>query len=270
MTTVMMVAAFVAAAGNAGTLAAQDSKGPPPAPGQAAPSGPAPAAPAADAERAEPANTSEPLNTAEPTSAAELLAAFAKIEGFEARFVEVKHLALLAAPLSSRGRLYFLRPGYLTRQIEGPEPSTLTISPTELRMSGAEGDESIDLRQSDKVRIFVTSLLQVFAGNQAALEASYEVAFTPAVRDGRPAEDAAGSEEMGVGEAGWALTLTPRDKPLTSILRGLTLRGRGHEVKEIVVREPNGDRTITRLEETNTRRAFTDEEKASLFGIGRQ
>ena len=209
-----------------------------PASGAAPQDAPAPASAAAPAAAA----------VAAPADAAALFAAFAKVEGLEARFREEKKLALLAAPLLSQGRIYYLRPGYLARVVEQPEPATLTITPSELRLSGRDGVETIALDQNDDLRAFVTSLVRVFSGDQAALEASYELAYTAQ------------------GPA-WDLTLTPRRPPLTEMMRGLDLHGSGVALERIVVREPNGDTTVTTVEKADPARRFTAEEKAALFGI---
>ena len=186
-----------------------------------------------------------------PQDASALLASFAKMNGLEAAFEEEKQLALLAAPLKSRGRLYFLRPGYLARVIEAPEPSTLTITPGELQMSGKDGIERIDLRQRDDVRLFVTSLLQVFLGDESALKVSFVVAFESSATDA----------------LGWTLTLTPRGPPLDKLMRELRLQGAGFAVTQIELREPGGDRTVTRIVKLDAARVFTDAEKTALFGI---
>jgi hypothetical protein len=201
------------------------------------PAAPPPAPPAA-----------APAPVAAPADAAALFAAFARVEGLEARFREEKQLALLAAPLTSRGRLYYLRPGYLARVVDEPEPATLTITPSELRLSGREGVETIALDQNDDLRAFVTSLVRVFSGDRAALESSYELAYSAQ------------------GPA-WDLTLTPRRPPLTEMLRSLELHGTGLLLDRIVVREPNGDTSVTTIEKADPAHRFTDEEKAALFGI---
>ena len=186
-----------------------------------------------------------------PADASSLFAAFSKVEGLEARFEEEKHLALLAVPLTSRGRLYFMRPGYLARHVESPEPSKLTISPDQLKLTGRDGEERIDLRQSDDVRLFVTSIVQVLLGDEAALKSAYEIAFEPGAAD-QPA---------------WALTLTPLRPPLTKWMKNLTLRGEGFAVGSIELLEPQGDRTVTRILEADSTRRFTEEEQAELFEI---
>lgn len=189
-----------------------------------------------------------------PVDAAALLAAFAKMEGLEASFEEEKHLALLAAPLKSKGTIWFLPPGYLAREVTAPEPSLLRITPDELRIEGKEGVERIDLRRSDDVRHFVTSLVRVFAGDRVALERSYDVAYAP---DPDAPDDA----------AAWELVLTPKEKPLTEMLKELRLRGTGLAVRRIEVHEPTGDRTVTRVLEADPARRFSVDEKERLFGI---
>lgn len=176
---------------------------------------------------------------------------FAKMNGLEAQFTEEKHLALLALPLQSKGMLYFLRPGYLARIVEAPEPSTLTITPEQLRMQNRDGVEVIDLRRSDKMRTFITALVHVFAGAETELRKSFTIAFTQDAKNARA----------------WTLTLTPRSKPLDQMMRALVLHGEGEAVVSIEVHEPNGDRTVTTIVAANAAREFTAVERKQWFGI---
>lgn len=186
-----------------------------------------------------------------PKNAEALFAAFAKLPGLAARYTEKKHLSLLAVPLESRGRLYFMQPGYLSRVVEAPEKSTLTITPDELRMAGRDGVEVIDLHQSDRLRLFVTSLVRVFRGERESLARHYGIAYVPDAED----------------DSSWTLELKPREKSLAQMMRSLTLRGAGAAVTEITVVEPNGDRTVTKIFDAEPKRQFTAEEKAEIFGI---
>ncbi|HZN38203.1 MAG TPA: outer membrane lipoprotein carrier protein LolA [Planctomycetota bacterium] len=211
-----------------------------------------PAAPAVPAQ----APTQDPRQRARPADAAALFRTFAATTGLEARFEEDKHLALLALPLQSKGRLYFFRPdrtqpGYLARIVESPEPSSVLITPTELRLQNRDGTEVVDLKRSDKVRNFITSLVRVFAGDEATLTKSYTIQFAHAENNA----------------TGWKLTLMPRDKPLNQMLKSLTLTGEGEAVVQIEVQEPNGDRTVTRIVAADPARKFDAAEQKRLFGI---
>jgi nucleoid-associated protein YgaU len=220
-------------------------------PARALPDAPPAATAAAPPAAAEAAPQVATPAAAQVADARALLAAFAGMTGMEARFEEEKHLALLSAPLKCKGRIYFMPPGYLTRMVESPEPSTVRISPNELKLSGPDGEERIDLRQNDSVRVFVTSLVHVFSGDEAALERSYTAAFEYGANDGET----------------WTLTLTPRAEPLTGMLQSLRLDGRGFLVGSIEVREPNGDRTVTRILQADVERRFSAQEQMTLFGV---
>ena len=196
----------------------------------------------------------KPLPAIEQERAAdigELFLRFSRMQGLQATFVEKKYLALLALPLKSAGQLYFLPPNYLTRMVDSPTKSKLSITPTELRMQDPGGDEVLDLRQNPELRAFVTSLVRVFAGDRKHLEKSYAISY---------AHDAE-------HETKWSLTLTPLAKPLTEMVRYLRLDGSGAAVLSIEIREPNGDRTVTTISDVDPERAFTDKEKLDLFGI---
>lgn len=207
---------------------------------------------AAAAQEAAPAPRERPR----PKDAAALFARMATVRGLEATFTEEKHVALLAVPLRSEGRLYFHRPeadgpGWLTRLVEKPEPASVRIAPRELRMENRDGTEVIDLTRSDKVRTFVVSLVHVFAGDEVALRKSYDVAWQPAEDD----------------DAAWTLVLTPKVAPLDKMLQALRLGGRGEAVERIEVVEPNGDRTVTRVLTADPERRFDAAEKRRLFGL---
>ncbi len=192
-----------------------------------------------------------PEKAPRPKNAEELFREFGRLRGLEVAFEEEKYLALLVEPLTTSGTLYFLAPGYLTRRVQKPRPSMLRIGPKELRMSGPDGEEVLDLRKNEAVRVFVTSLVRIFAGQREELERSFELAY---------AHDAE-------SETDWTLTLTPRAKPLTEMVKRLKLSGTGRAVRSLEVFEPNGDRSVTRLLDANPERTFSAEEQAELFGI---
>lgn len=193
---------------------------------------------------------------ARPQDATALFAAMAAIPGLEAKFEEEKHLSLLAVPLLSKGRICFLRAadgkgGYLTRVVESPEASTVRITPRELRVENRDGVEVVDLQRSDKVRTFVTALVQVFTGDRQALDKAFTIEFAP-----DPATT-----------TGWTLTLVPRGAPLDKMMKSLRLVGDGKAVVRIEMIDPNGDRTVTRIVDADPARKFDVDEQKRLFGI---
>jgi hypothetical protein len=207
---------------------------------------------AAAMARAQPsAQPASNRSSAQPASFDVLLDAFARMPGLEARFVEEKHLALLVQPLESRGRLFFAHPGLLLRRVEAPRRSDVVITPTELRMKDADGEQSIDLRSRNDIKPFVQSLTWLFAGDRKALAEMYAIAFEPA-RDGAP----------------WRVTLTPKNGPIARLIRSIVMLGSGLAVSQIEVHETSGDETVTRIVEANPARHFTRDEMQTLFGVG--
>jgi outer membrane lipoprotein-sorting protein len=181
----------------------------------------------------------------------ELLTAFASMEGLEAEFVEEKHISMLAAPMESRGTLYFSPPGYLLRRIDEPRNVDVLVTPTELRVS-EEGEtvESFDLRSREDVAHFVESFVWILAGNRDALSEAYELRFEHSKNEGE----------------GWTLRLIPNNERLGQILQSIVVEGTNLEVEKITVTESSGDRTITRILEANPHRTFSSEEERALFG----
>ena len=181
----------------------------------------------------------------------ELFQRFAQMAGLEVTFTEVKHVALLAVPWESSGKLYFLPPGHLCRVVEKPSPSMVVITPDELRMQDKDKTEVVDLRRNDKVRAFITALVQVFAGDEAALQRSFHVEYT---LDPKSAQ-------------GWRLSLLPRGKPLDQMLKAMVLHGEGETVQRIEWTEPSGDRTVTTVVTADPTRRFDAAERRRWFGI---
>ena len=214
------------------------------------PSGLVAGAPSAQEEAAEP-GAIHGVDELRPADAPALFARFARMQGLEVSFTEEKHLALLALPLRSRGKLYFLRPGHLARVVEEPSPSRLTIGPERLRMLEDGEEEVLDLRRNEELATFVSSLVRVFSGDREGLERSYRIEYALDAGD----------------EHGWTLTLEPRGKPLDQMLRRLSLAGRGAAVLRIELVEPNGDRTVTTVLSADPERRFTAEERRELFDL---
>lgn len=178
-----------------------------------------------------------------------LLDAFAQMEGLEAQFVEEKRLALLKAPLVSRGRLYFVRPGYLLRQIDTPQSSKVLITPTTLTLEDGNTVEKIDLAARSDVRSFVGSFVSLLAGDKDALTKVYRIELTWTEPDQ------------------WRMELTPKTAPLSDLITKVWVTGSELSVVEVHVFDTSGDDTIMRMLNVNPERQFNASERKVLFGI---
>lgn len=199
----------------------------------------------------------EPAANTGPQTAAELFSKMATLSGLEATFVETKKVALLKVPLRSEGALYYMRPGYLLRQVTAPKPSQVLITPERLELKDAQGSRTMDLRARPDVKLFVESFIKVLAGDQAALSKVFDIQFERLAASNLPAP-----------QPTWALSLTPKAAPLNHLVRKLTLTGKGYAVERIEVLETKGDSAVTELTVKTVGRTFSEQEKQTLFGIG--
>lgn len=180
----------------------------------------------------------------EPSSAEELFKQLSEMPGLEASFVEEKHLALLALPLKSEGKLYFTKRGYLNRSISKPSPSELVITPSGMKLGG----RAVDLGGRKSAESLIKSLQWILSGDGGHLNEAFSLSFSKP-----PA-------------GGWSLVMTPRDAELQQLVASITLTGHGFEVQKIEVQEAMGDRTITTITGADPRRVFRPEECSKLFG----
>ncbi len=178
-----------------------------------------------------------------------LLAGMASTRGVSARFVEQREVALLVAPLESRGALYFVPPDRMARFTIEPAPASLLVEGERLRFREGGETPEVDLSSSPMARAFVDNFMAVFAGDRARLEKLYR------------------AELSGTPEA-WELALAPKSPMLARYLEAVLLRGDASGLREMEVRDTDGDRTHTTLESVDPDRAFTPDELARIFGEG--
>ena len=178
-----------------------------------------------------------------------LLDAFSKMPGLEAGFVEDKEMSLLAAPLRSEGRLYFMPKGYLLRRVSSPSVSSVLVTPSTLKINEGDTVQTLDLSERPEAKLLVGSFVSLLAGDRVALEQAYTLDYTklPAKR--------------------WSLVLRPKDDTLKQLVASVRIGGEGLRVSSIIVHDKNGDKTTTTIIDADPNRAFTDSEKTRLFGI---
>lgn len=178
-----------------------------------------------------------------------LMAGMARASGVVAEFREVKTLALLSAPLESRGVLHFVPPDRMVRRTLEPARSWLVVDGRRVVFRDDSGEPPVDLSGDPSARQFVDHFTTIFRGDLAALREKYEVRF-----EAEPPR--------------WRLVLEPRDAVLRRFVASLTLSGEGESMREMVLVERDGDRTTTRFGRVETDHVYTPEELAALFGTG--
>ncbi len=143
----------------------------------------------------------------------------------EREFVETKQLALLAAPLESRGVMSFAPPDRLRWETREPEPSLLEVAGDVVEFSkpGAK-PRRIDLTREPGARGLVDAVRLLLSGELAALRRDYELALS---EDG----------------AHWRLSLTPRAAALRRVVARMEFAGVADAPRELLLEFANGDRS---------------------------
>jgi len=179
----------------------------------------------------------------------QLLRSMATSAGVSAQFEERKELALLSAPLESRGRLYFEPPDRFARFTTGPAVTALVIDGERVHFRESSDAEALDLSGNPMTRAFVENFIALWSGDRARLERLYDVTL-------------AGDR------ARWELSLAPRAGPLDRFIERITLRGREAALTQMIVRETDGDRTVTEFAAMRLDRAFSADERQQIFARG--
>jgi outer membrane lipoprotein-sorting protein len=174
-----------------------------------------------------------------------VLGRFARIEGLTLSFREEKHIALLSMPLVTEGTLAYARPGRLARRAGG---QIVLIDGSALRMSDGGREQHIDLTSQPIVRSFVDSFRAFLAGDRAALERSYTIAFAHT-------------------DADWTITLTPRAAPLTQFMTSIVFHGAGDALTRMTMTETSGDTTTTTFSSVDDHHRFGADEAARVFSL---
>jgi len=186
---------------------------------------------------------------AQPPELAELLARIAASSGVEAEFHESKELTLLAAPLESRGTIYFAPPGRFARFTTEPRFSALIVGADEIRLREGAGEPEVDLSGNRIARVFADNIIVLWSGDREELDRLY-------------------AAEFGGSSAAWELRLAPRSAPLSEAIASIVLRGDAEAMREMTVEELDGDRTVTRFDSVASDRDFTPAEIERIFVAG--
>lgn len=175
-----------------------------------------------------------PLATATPAHAADeldrLMSLLAAHPGGTVRFVERRRLAMLDAPLVSRGEMTYRAPDWLERRTLSPRPERLLLDKDTLTMERDQRRMSMPISQRPEVEAFVASIRSTLRGDRAALERHYRVAL-----QGQP-------------EKRWTMTLEPLQARLRGIVTQIVISGVGVAVDRVDYTQSDGDSTEMRME----------------------
>ena len=164
-----------------------------------------------------------PATPASRADAEWILSRLARPAPMRTGFVEVRGSALLKAPLRLTGE--YRRPDgdTLVREVRAPYAETTTIRAGDVRIErNGRGARTFSLSRPPELAALQASFGALLAGDRALLEKHYTI-------------DTRGSRSA------WTMALAPRDAAVSAKLRGITLHGRGAELRCIETRPTQGD-----------------------------
>ncbi|MDO5091517.1 MAG: outer membrane lipoprotein carrier protein LolA [Cardiobacteriaceae bacterium] len=161
---------------------------------------------------------------------AELTAQLQSPAHLQGEFHQTRHLPNLATPLASHGRFVLVPGKLLLWQMETPFALTLRVRADGIAQQDANGhwQTSRQSGQEMQVRLFMALL----GGDVAALEEQFALQLT------------------GNADA-WQLRLVPQSALMQQIFAHITLSG-DSVVREVVLEETRGDRTLLRFDPVDT------------------
>ncbi|MEQ1504194.1 MAG: outer membrane lipoprotein carrier protein LolA [Myxococcota bacterium] len=161
-----------------------------------------------------------------PAEAVSVWSELDRVQRLRARFEQVQHRSILAAPLVSTGTLEFARPARVRWEVDAPVRSVFVLDGTTIgtALPDLGHRESIDLGSNPDAARLIQGLMVWLGGDLEAVRRDYTVVW----RSGPPR----------------VVTLTPIDPTLTKLLASieLTIDGAPAEIRRVVLTEPSGDR----------------------------
>lgn len=147
----------------------------------------------------------------------------------ELRFQETRESPWLSAPIETRGTMKS-DAGVLEKKVETPRRETWRILDDRIALVGPGSAPAKEVLFSDSpaVAALARAWRHVMAGDLRALDKDFSLA-------------PGGEERL------WTLVLVPRRPDIGRFLKQIELQGTGARLQAIVILEPNGERTTTRL-----------------------
>lgn len=154
----------------------------------------------------------------------QLMAELAQFRGGRARFVETRHVALLDAPVVSRGELRFTPPDRLEKDTLEPRPERLVLEKNVLTIEQGGRSMTWHVGGRPEAMAFIESVRSTLSGNRVLLQKYYQLEVTGSAGD-------------------WTLLLLPTAPEVKALLARITVRGSGRQVRRIDYLQADGDRS---------------------------
>ncbi|MBV8496155.1 MAG: outer membrane lipoprotein carrier protein LolA [Gammaproteobacteria bacterium] len=140
-------------------------------------------------------------------------------------FTEVHRLAMLERPLESSGELLYEAPDHLEKRTLEPKAETLILDHGVLTAHRGHRTWTMPLNEYPQVVPFVESMRATLAGDRAALERFFTLAFDGSVDQ-------------------WVLNLIPVDPAVVRSVRKIRFAGSHDAIGTVEITEADGDTSV--------------------------
>lgn len=185
-----------------------------------------------------------PFSWAKVTDLSSLQTQLAASSTVRGDFTQLRHLEMFEQPLSSQGTFTLNRDQGLLWQQTTPFPVQLVLTQDKLRQTFAGQSPQVITAQENPMAFYFSHVfLAVFHGDSEALSQQFDMDFT--VQDDQ-----------------WTLVLTPKQPPLSSVFKSISLIGQ-QDINKLTLQELRGDKTeIVFSNQTHQPENLSDAEKA--------
>lgn len=184
-----------------------------------------------------------------PERLSALLAQHRKSNGFFAKFVEEKHIALLKIPLKNEGYLAYLRPDHFARVVETPSKSKIVAQGKTLAFREGTGPKvELSLENRPELRALVDGIIFLLSGEAEKIELYYDLRVTECAERCR-------------------VELIAKDEKMRALVSKFVVTLSSDRLESFEVHERSGDYSVTKLASLDLNRVFSDAEKKSIFSI---
>lgn len=166
----------------------------------------------------------------EPWDFARLMAQLAQVQTTQARYSEVRRVAVLQKPLQLSGTLLYERPALIEKRQILPFSEVIRVDGDWLTVEREGKTRRIALLNEPLVAALVESLRATLAGDGAELERLYSV-------------------RVGGTRQRWTLALTPRELEVAGVVKSISIAGSGSRIVHLEILEPGGDGSVMTIHE---------------------
>jgi outer membrane lipoprotein carrier protein LolA len=166
----------------------------------------------------------------EPWDFARLMAQLAQVQATEARYSEVRRVAVLQKPLQLSGTLLYERPALIEKRQILPFSEVIRVDGDWLTVEREGKTRRIALLNEPLVGALVESLRATLAGDGAELERLYSV-------------------RVGGTRQRWTLALTPKELEVAGVVKNIGIAGSGSRIVRLEILEPGGDGSVMTIHE---------------------